>query len=77
MTYVINGLDQCYESRNWFLAELSSIARCSESPYKIVITSTGNKEILDVLSEFPNINLDDRRKMNEPIPDIALVGVGF
>ncbi len=77
ITYVINGLDQCDESRNWFLAELLSIAKSSESRYKIVITSTGNKEIRDVLSKFPNIDLDDHRKMGEPSPDVALAGVGF
>lgn len=77
ITYVISGLEQCDESRNWFLAELLSIARRSESRYKVVITSMGNKEIRDVLSEFPNIDLDDHRNMDKPNLDVALAGVGF
>lgn len=77
ITYVINGLDQCDDSRAWFLAELVSIARYSESRYKVIITSTGSKEIEDILSESRTINLDDHRKTDSPSPDASFSNVGF
>lgn len=70
ITYVINGLDQCDESRNWFLAKFLSVAKYSEARCKIVITSMGSQDLQDLLSEFPNINLDDHS--NNDIPEILL-----
>jgi hypothetical protein len=75
--YVISGLDQCDESCNWFLVELLSIARCSESRYKIVITSAGSKDIQDALSDFPTINLDEHANNGNSTPDKPLWGLGF
>jgi hypothetical protein len=64
ITYVISGLDECDESRDWFLAQLLSVARDSESRYKIVITSRNSADIQNSLSAFPTINLDEHMDTN-------------
>lgn len=53
--YVLGEFDQCDESRRWFLNQLNSTMRNTESRFKIVIVSTvrGKQNISLHLSEFP------------------------
>lgn len=56
---VINYFDECTEaSRKAFLEFFSDLARRSEKPWKIAVTSRKPGAILDELSEWPSINLD-------------------
>lgn len=58
ITYVINRLDLCEEPFDWFLNKLLSIAKYSESRYKIVIISRTSEKIQNVFSESPTIDID-------------------
>jgi hypothetical protein len=53
ITYIINGFDQCTESRSWFLKKLLSTIDKWDRPFKVVITSTGHeREIQDALADI-------------------------
>jgi ankyrin repeat protein len=53
ITYIINGFDQCTESRSWFLKKLLSTIDKWDRPFKVVITSTGHEhEIQDALADI-------------------------
>jgi ankyrin repeat protein len=57
---VINGLDECDDSRTAFLENLCSFARQTERRFKIVITSTADSDLQAALADWPTINLDDQ-----------------
>lgn len=55
--WILDGLDQCDESRHWLLSELSRIAEGSESHFKILVTSTDGSRIREELAQFAAIDL--------------------
>ena len=57
---VINGLDECDDSRMIFLKELCAFAERVESRFKIIFTSTDDSDILAVLAQWPTINMNDQ-----------------
>ncbi|RDW61987.1 hypothetical protein BP6252_11420 [Coleophoma cylindrospora] len=68
ITFVIGGLDLTSdEAKTWFLTALLRMIKCSEEQYKIVITSTGGKELQDALTGFPSINIDSESKENPAV----------
>lgn len=56
---VINGLDECDDSRTAFLKGLCSLTSITERRYKIVITSATDSDLQAALADWPTINLDD------------------
>ncbi|KAL2671604.1 hypothetical protein Neosp_014194 [[Neocosmospora] mangrovei] len=58
--WILDGLDQCDESRHWFLSELSSIATVSEQHFKVLITSVDGNHFREGLPEFAAIDLAHR-----------------
>jgi ankyrin repeat protein len=77
--WILDGLDQCDESSQWFLSEILGIAARSEQYFKVLITSFDDKYIREALSGFPAINLREHVKMTDPAkgnlsgPDFALM----
>lgn len=57
--YVINGLDECDNSRTVFLKDLCRFASVTERRYKIAITSKTDSDLQALLANWPTINLDD------------------
>ncbi|KAK3304799.1 ankyrin repeat-containing domain protein [Chaetomium strumarium] len=58
--YIIDGLDECDESRSLILAEFLRAVRCSEQRFKVLVTSTSgrNQDIKDALSDQFTIDAD-------------------
>jgi ankyrin repeat protein len=74
---VINGLDECDDSRMVFLKDLSRFASLTERRCKIAITSTADSDLQAALADWPTINLDDHREdpdttNTNPASDIEL-----
>jgi ankyrin repeat protein len=57
---VINGLNECDDSRMAFLESICAFASHTERRFKIAITSTGDSDLKAALADWPNINLDER-----------------
>ena len=57
---VIDGLDECDDSRRELLRDLCSFFSVIERRYKIAITSTTNSFLRAKLADWPTINLDDQ-----------------
>jgi ankyrin repeat protein len=63
--FVIDGLDQCDDSRTPFLEELCNFLHNTEHHIKIVVTSTTDSTIQATLADWPTINLDDHPEIPE------------
>jgi len=57
---VINGLNECDNSRMAFLENICTFASHTERHFKIAITSTPDSDLNAALAHWPNINLDER-----------------
>ena len=69
---VINGLDECNDSRMAFLKDLCSFVSLTERRYKIAITSTADSVLQATLADWPTINLDDHPKDSDSAePNLA------
>ncbi|KAI9642007.1 hypothetical protein NHQ30_009878 [Ciborinia camelliae] len=44
--FVVSGIELCEEDYEWFLTELAFISKNSETPFKMIIASTGRQEPL-------------------------------
>lgn len=78
--YVLGGFDQCDESRQWFLSQIDSTMRRTESRLKIVIVSTAgvNEDITSALSRFPaDAYRAIKVESNTFLEPNAPVGTGF
>ena len=49
-TWILDGLDQCDDSRDTFLTEISNIVSSSEQSFKVFITSVGDPSIFPTIS---------------------------
>ena len=68
---VLDSMSGCEESCLSFLDDICSLARHTERRFKVVVTSTTNRNLQRVLADWPTINLDnhpdDPHKVNSAI----------
>ena len=71
---VINGLSECREAYTPFLSDIFTLAKHTERPFKIVITSTSDGDSRRLLAGWPTINLDSLQEgvMSNLATDIHL-----
>jgi ankyrin repeat protein len=64
---VINGLNECDDSRTAFLQDLCSFVSRNERSCKIVFTSTTDSDLQAALADWPTIDLDDRPEDHDSV----------
>ncbi|KAL4916455.1 ankyrin repeat-containing domain protein [Aspergillus aurantiobrunneus] len=58
VTFMLARLDECDESRTWFLNKISAISTRIRVPFAWMITTQGSEDLTAAMSQWPTLGLD-------------------